>query len=327
MLSLSVIIPTYNRADLVDRCLRSLYACGLPDLEVIVVDDGGTDDTPAVARRHGATYLRQANAGPAAARNTGFAASRGELVAFIDSDDEWINGGARRLCDALKANPDVQVVFADSSMGNADDGFESFVGVYGGAAFAALPHRERPDGLRVLERRPFFTLLSTRNVMFLGSLVLRRAAFEALEGFDRNLRGAADWDLFMRSVAAGPVGFSTGPAVSRYYKHEAGMSTDADHMAEEFILALESVRRRSRLDDLERAHVTARLREHIFAWAWVAYDRGNLAASRQRLGFSRRFGVFHLREAAYLAATFLPVGVLRVLRRVRFVSSFLLPSP
>jgi glycosyltransferase involved in cell wall biosynthesis len=315
-MSASVIIPTYNRADLLERCLRSLVEAGVPDLEIIVVDDGGSDHSAEVVRAFpGATYLRQENAGPATARNHGFAASRGRYVAFIDSDDEWINSGIRRLASQLDDNPDVPVVFADTAMGNPEQGFVSFVRTYGGDAFDELPCEIR-DGLRVLDRRPFMIQLSTRNVMFLGSMLFRREAFEALDRFDGSLCGAADWDIFMRATAMGPVAFSEGPAVSRYYKHAAAMSTDSEHMGEDFIKALESVHRRSALDSVERAHIEDRLREHIFEWAYRAYDRGDLKAARQRLQ-RRSVHSSGVRETAYMMATYLPPAVVGALRKTR----------
>ncbi|MEO8483555.1 MAG: glycosyltransferase family A protein [Acidobacteriota bacterium] len=313
----SVIIPTYNRAGLVARCITSLRAADAGRLEIIVVDDGGNDDTDRVAREGGAVYLRQANAGPAAARNLGFAASRGRYVAFIDSDDEWMTTGVGRLVAQLDANPDIAVLFADTSMGNDDDGYASFVRTYGTERFFALPYASRPGGVRVFERRPFFLQLSTRNVMFLGSMLIRRAFFASIDGFDPELRGAADWDFFMRSTAAGVVAYSDGTAVSKYYKHDEGMSTNSDHMEEDFIKALDSVRRRSPLDAVERAHVDERLRAHVFGWAWLAYEKGDFRTMRTRLKWASRLGQFHAREAVFLAASYLPPSFVRALRRAR----------
>jgi glycosyltransferase involved in cell wall biosynthesis len=315
--AVSVIIPTYNRASLVARCITSLRAAGIPSLEIIVVDDGGNDDTAQVAAQGGAVYLRQANAGPAAARNNGFASSHGRYVSFIDSDDEWLPGAVTRLVTQLDANPTVSVLFGDSAMGNDQDGFVSFVRTYGGDVFFALPHEPRADGVRVFERRPFFLQLSTRNVMFLGSMLIRRDFFASVDGFDPALRGAADWDFFMRATAAGVVAFSDGPPISRYYKHDEGMSTNSDHMEEDFIRALESVRRRSPLDAVERAHVNERLRAHLFGWAWLAYEKGDLRTTRRRLKWASQLGQFGPREAVYLATTYLPVSWVDALRRTK----------
>jgi glycosyltransferase involved in cell wall biosynthesis len=312
----SVVIPTYNRAVLVARCVASLRAMGGADVDIIVVDDGGTDDTERVVREAGATYVRQPNAGPAAARNTGFEASRGRYVAFIDSDDEWLPG-IGRLVRQIASNPDVDVIFADTAMGNDADGYVSFVQVYGGDRFLALPDQRRADGVRVLDRRSFFLQLSTRNVMFLGSMLIRREFFTRVGGFDPALRGAADWDFFMRATAAGAIAYSDGDPVSRYYKHDEGMSTDTDHMEEDFIKALESVRRRAPLDAVELAHVKARLRDHTFGWAWLAYERGDLRTMRRRLAWARTLGAFGIREMAYAAVTYLPPRLVSALRRAR----------
>jgi glycosyltransferase involved in cell wall biosynthesis len=315
--SVSVIIPTYNRAALLDRCLRSLRASGLTDLEVIVVDDGGADDSAAVTYRHGGSYIRQTNAGPAAARNRGFEASKGDFIAFIDSDDEWINGGVTRLRDDLDANSQVGVAFADTSMGNDADGFVSFIEAYGTRAFYDLPHRTGARSTRILERRPFLLQLATRNVMFLGSLLFRRTAFAALRGFDPALRGAADWDIFMRAVAETEVAFSPGPPLSKYFKHDEGMSTDRDHMTEEFIRALESVRARVQLDAIEGRHVETRIRDLVFGWALRAYRSGATPVARNRLRLGRQLRVNGFREALLYGATWLPRPIAQAIRRVR----------
>jgi hypothetical protein len=218
----------------------------------------------------------------------------------------------------MDAHPDVDVLFGDAAMGNDRDGYVSFVEEYGGTAFLALPHASR-NGMRVFERRPFFLQLATRNVMFLGSMFIRRDFFRVVSAFDPALCGAADWNFFMKCVTRGVVAFSEGPAVSRYVKHETGMSTNSDHMAEEFIRALDAVRRESPLDDVERRHVNERLRAHVFGWAWAAYEKADYPVVRQRLRMGKAFGQMGAREAAYLALTYLPSGVISAIRRARRV--------
>ncbi len=103
--SISVVIPAYNAAATIEECLLSLGEQTIPraEYEVIVVDDGSTDQTGEVARRHGASVLKQPNSGPAAARNRGIAAARGDIVLFTDADcapaPDWIEQMAAPLSD------------------------------------------------------------------------------------------------------------------------------------------------------------------------------------------------------------------------------------
>jgi glycosyltransferase involved in cell wall biosynthesis len=118
----SIILPTYNRAGFLPQAFASIWAQQFIDWELIVVDDGSTDGTPELVRRLGAElaqpvrYLRQANAGPYAARNTGLDAARGGYIAFFDSDDVWLPHHLRDCVEALDANPDVDWVYGACRM-------------------------------------------------------------------------------------------------------------------------------------------------------------------------------------------------------------------
>jgi hypothetical protein len=115
-LSISVVIPTFNRAHLVGRALASVLAEIGPQDEVIVVDDGSTDSTEALVRKFGdarVRYIRQQNAGAGAARNRGVRECTGDLVAFLDSDDEWLPSRVAVQRAFMAARPDVLFSFVD----------------------------------------------------------------------------------------------------------------------------------------------------------------------------------------------------------------------
>lgn len=113
--SVSVVIPTYNRSDLVHRAVRSVLAATAPGDEVIVVDDGSTDDTGEVVRRFGdpVRYVRIENSGPAAARNVGIGLARNPLLAFLDSDDEWFADKLELQRRVLERFPEVVFCFGN----------------------------------------------------------------------------------------------------------------------------------------------------------------------------------------------------------------------
>lgn len=119
----SVVIPTYNRAAMVVRAIESVRAQTFTDYEIIVVDDGSTDDTATRVESMGVRCLRQPNAGPAAARNRGIAEAAGQYVAFLDSDDTWFpwtlatyaQAIAERNCAFITARPKDVSVFATTA--------------------------------------------------------------------------------------------------------------------------------------------------------------------------------------------------------------------
>ena len=92
-LKVSIVIPLYNKAPYIERALHSIRAQTLSDFEVIVVDDGSTDDGASIVAAYSdprVRLIRQSNAGPGPARNAGIAEAKGEFIAFLDADDEWL---------------------------------------------------------------------------------------------------------------------------------------------------------------------------------------------------------------------------------------------
>jgi glycosyltransferase involved in cell wall biosynthesis len=112
----SIILPTYNRAAFLPQAFDSIRSQTFTDWELIVVDDGSTDETETIVRQwnipQGIRYVKQANQGPSAARNAGLDLAFGEYIAFFDSDDLWLPHHLRDCVDALNANPNVDWVYA-----------------------------------------------------------------------------------------------------------------------------------------------------------------------------------------------------------------------
>ena len=114
----SIIIPAYNRRGIILKTIESCFAQTYPDIEVIVVDDGSTDDTCAVIEQAILDHpiwdlhlIRQPNAGPSTARNRGLIASRGEFIQFLDSDDVLVSDKIEKDVTELRSDPEVGVVY------------------------------------------------------------------------------------------------------------------------------------------------------------------------------------------------------------------------
>lgn len=184
----SAIITTYTHADSLGEALDSVYAQegqgSLFDLEVIVVDDASTHDTPGIVARFPATYIRhRVNRGVAAARNTGIGASRGQYLAFLDDDDLWLPWRLRIQVPVMESDPDVGLVY--------------------GSRRSAGPSWIGPSG-RVFEA------LLTGNFVPGTTVLVRRAALAKAGYFDEDLRAAEDYDMWLRVAYYFPFKFVPG---------------------------------------------------------------------------------------------------------------------
>lgn len=189
---ISVIVPAYNMAEFTILTVQSLLSQTYPALEVIVVDDGSSDDT---LSRLKSTFgdrvllLEQKNAGACRARNHGFSRSRGELVAFLDCDDLWEPDKARLCVDYFKSHPEAGMVYSHAYW------IDAAGEIIGPRAFAP-----RPRG------RIFDSLLVEDHVVN-STPVVRRAALEQSGLWDENIFTTADWDLWLRLAERFAVGF------------------------------------------------------------------------------------------------------------------------
>ncbi|MEN9358849.1 MAG: hypothetical protein RL095_384 [Verrucomicrobiota bacterium] len=185
--TVSVIIPAYNAARFIGRTMDSVSRQSFDDLEIIVVDDGSTDDTAEIVLSHPdprIRLIRQANASQAAARNRGIAASSAPYLSFLDADDLWTPD---KLAKQVAAMGDVDLCCTDGSSIDLEDALIQ-TGIFPGHSGA------------VWEK------LLTRNFIACSSVMLRRSALEPLDAYFRlGRQGCEDWDLWLRVAARGTV--------------------------------------------------------------------------------------------------------------------------
>ena len=209
----SVVIPVFNRADLIDRALDSVLAQTLADYEIIVVDDGSTDGSAAFIERRSVDKLKlirsERNRGAGAARNLGIAAASGHYVAFLDSDDAW-----------EPAKLDLQVAALDS----APDGFFACGCDY------YLWHGQQQSLVRNgLTPAQFRTdILFGCSISPGSTLMVRRDAFEKVGPFNESLRRLEDWDWLLRYIQHGDMLFVPRPLAHIYLDHVGPTSSEPD---------------------------------------------------------------------------------------------------
>ncbi|MDX6608722.1 MAG: hypothetical protein QOF85_647 [Solirubrobacterales bacterium] len=182
----SVVIPAYNAERYLGEAIESVLAQTYSPVETIVVDDGSTDRTAEVACAYGGvTLIAQENSGPSAARNRGFSASRGEFVAFHDSDDAMTPDKLAVQVGHLIDNPGVGCVLAEQEL-LIEPGAELPFWVAGTKVETVMPPRP-PE-------------LSDEPLVHPMTMVVRRATFGQIGGFDESMRAAEDFDWMLRAA-------------------------------------------------------------------------------------------------------------------------------
>lgn len=212
---ISCIIPTYNRAILLPLTLRSLLAQTLPAAEILVVDDGSTDGTAEVAESFGGSVrvIRQANAGPAAARNRGFKESVGEFIHFFDSDDLALPNKHEVQLRALERSA-ADIAYGPWVKGRiTNDGFDP--------ENAVLQQHGLPDGDLVK------ALLSCWSIVPHACL-FRRSVVERVGGFPQHLRVAEDQLMFLKCLLAGAKVVHSPGTLELYRSNGSGKLTADD---------------------------------------------------------------------------------------------------
>jgi glycosyltransferase involved in cell wall biosynthesis len=209
----SVVIPAYNAERYLGESIESVLAQDYSPLETIVVDDGSSDGTAAVARSYpGVKLIVQENAGPAAARNRGFAASRGEFVAFHDADDTLPPEKLSVQIAEMLTDPRVGCVVAEQEL-LIEEGAELPFWAEGSNVPTVMP--AKPEEL------------ADEPDVHPMTMVVRREVFERIGGFDEEMRAAEDFDWMLRAAEQGTEFRRLPRILLRRRVHPASLTQDA----------------------------------------------------------------------------------------------------
>jgi glycosyltransferase involved in cell wall biosynthesis len=175
----SIVIPTFNRASFLPRAIASVEAQTFSDWEIVLVDDGSTDDTVLLMSKYAARpgsriqYIRQSHAGVGAARNRGIEAARGRFIAFLDSDDEYLPQKLERQLTLFQLRPDLGLVYSDYAFVDVDgQRHESVFNTLGRLA-REVPCEEAAPGLYVCQGSLFDTLIRGYFIATIVGMVRR----------------------------------------------------------------------------------------------------------------------------------------------------------
>ncbi|PIE62074.1 MAG: glycosyl transferase [Desulfobacterales bacterium] len=266
----SVIIPTYNRSHVLKRAVDSVLAQDYSSFEVIVVDDGSTDDTPSLLAGYGARIrvLRQANQGVSAARNLGIRESRGAFVAFLDSDDAWTPDKLGVQTAFMMAHPDCLICQTEE------------IWIRNGKRVNPKAKHKKPSGM-IFEASLELCLVSPSAVM------MRNDFFEIKGMFNESFPVCEDYDLWLRTAWDTPVYLVEVPCTAKYGGHEDQLS--AAHSQDKYrIASILNLIQDGRLTETQRNAAIKVLCKKCIVYGNGCLKRGRIAEGRHYLEIAAR---------------------------------------
>jgi glycosyltransferase involved in cell wall biosynthesis len=230
----SIIIPTYNRASYIQKALDSVFKQTYRDFEVIVIDDGSSDNTKEVLQKYGnrIRYSYQDNHGISHARNTGIRNSKGDYIAFLDSDDYWLPEKLNRQIELFHTNPEYGMVASCCASIRLDGSYRD---------------KNRPGKSGWILKDLF-----QANFIRTSSAVIKKDCFDRVGVFDEQLKECEEYDLWLRIAAQFPIGF-INESLAVYVDNPDGVSTDS------------LTGRLYRLKVLEKQYLKEQIPEKIYA--------------------------------------------------------------
>ncbi len=206
---ISVIIPTFNRAHVLLRAVDSVLKQSYKNFELIVIDDGSTDHTDELlssyVREGKIQYLKQENKGVSSARNFGVKSSKGDWLAFLDSDDEWLKGKLQKQVDLLGERPDLRLVHGEELW---------------------IRHGKRVNQKKIHQKFGGFIYEKCLPLCLISpsAVIIERKLYEEMGGFDEEFIVCEDYDLWLKITSLYEVGFISDPIIYKYGGHEDQLS-------------------------------------------------------------------------------------------------------
>jgi glycosyltransferase involved in cell wall biosynthesis len=258
----SVIIPTYNRAWVLKEAIDSVLAQEFRDFELIVVDDGSTDNTPQILESYAQdlTVIRQPNRGVSAARNRGIVAANGRLISFLDSDDLWLPRKLSSQVNFFNSNPEAVINQTEE------------IWIRNGVRVNPKTRHHKPSGM-IFEQSLALCLVSPSAVM------MKRSLFDAVGLFDEDLPACEDYDLWLRISWRYPVHLIETPLIIKRGGH-ADQLSKAPGLDKFRIQALKNIIESGHLEEASYQAAVRTLQEKCTIFAGGCRKRGKDAEAQ-----------------------------------------------
>jgi glycosyltransferase involved in cell wall biosynthesis len=302
----SVIIPAYNSALSLGAAIQSVLDQSYSEFEILVIDDGSTDDTEGVARSFGnrVSYFRQENGGAGAARNQGIARSQGKYVAFLDSDDVWLPTKLAEQIPMLDRDAEIGLVYTD---------------------WAVVPEQGEPEP-SVLSKLPaasgyVFEQLVQCGFILTSGTVVRRSCLDEIGDFDEHLSIAQDYDLWLRISYRWKVALLNKPLVIKKNREGNLSSNLPKTAAERIVLFQKALSNFPEMPRHTRRLIKVQVALNYWDLGYLHFENMSLPEARKNFASSLKYDWTNARSLSYLAASYMPSQVANVARTIKRVLS------
>ena len=223
-ISLSVVVPTFNRAGIINRAINSVLSQTFKADEIIIVDDGSTDSTREIITQNFpmVKYFWQKNRGVSSARNFGVKIAKGDWIAFLDSDDEWAPQKLMNQMKALSENPVLKICYTNETW------------IRNGVQVNQKKKHAKHGGY-------IFRFCLPLCLISPSSVIIHRSIFEEVGLFDETLLVCEDYDLWLRICSRWPVLYLDEPLIVKYGGHDDQLSRQYWGMDRFRIYSLEKI--------------------------------------------------------------------------------------
>ncbi len=268
---ISVIIPTHNRAGTLSRAIKSVLNQTFTDFELIVIDDGSTDGTPAILDSFpNIIRMTQKHSGVSRARNCGIAHATGEWVSFLDSDDEWLPKKLGAQIEFLEENPDIKIVQTEE------------VWIRNGKRVNSMKKHKKHSGFIFKECLPLC-------IVSPSAVVIKRELLDEVGYFDETFPACEDYDLWLRIAAGHPIGLIDRPLIIKYGGHEDQLSRTIPSLDLYRIKSIEKILNSGILTTEQTAWAQKEFAEKCTIYGNGCLKRGKISEGEKFLSLSHRF--------------------------------------
>jgi glycosyltransferase involved in cell wall biosynthesis len=317
----SIIVPVYNREQLIVECIQSVSQQSFRDFELIIVDDGSTDDSRGIAESTLKHYglagdvISIQNSGPDIARDTGLERARGQYIALLDSDDLWEREYLEYMLTNLREHASATFAFSDFYIRDEDTS-----ATYTKSSTLHLIDtvtRYQADAECVLIEEHLFQYLLQEQPVFIGALVFKREALARAGCMTRYIQrriGSLEWEFILRLALTGPALYCRKPLVT-IRKHQGNISAEYITQVEGELAVLETVREHYQLTKSDRRLIDREVSRRSLSVGYQYFSRGLYPQARNAL----RGSMLHrptARAAKYYCLSMLPDSYLRGIRNL-----------